>query len=42
MVRIMGVAENDEFEKYDSISKINSISKIKGGLHRKSSKMSVT
>ena len=29
MVRRMRLAENDEFETYDSISKINSILKIK-------------
>ena len=29
MVRTMKLAENDEFEAYESISKINSILKIK-------------
>ena len=29
MVRTMKLAQNDEFEAYDSISKINSILKIK-------------
>ena len=29
MVRTMKLAENDEFEGYDNISKINSILKIK-------------
>ena len=39
MVRTMKLAENDEFEGYDNISKINSILKIKWELYRKSFKM---
>ena len=42
MVRTMKLAENDQFEEYDSISKINSILKIKLELYRKSCKMALT
>ena len=41
MVRTMKLAKNDEFEAYDSISKI-SILKIPLELYRKSFKMALT